>query len=253
MIVERVACRPPGPEDPGGWPFGLPAVAHVRKEGLAFSAPVTFLVGENGSGKSTIVEAIAEAFGLDARGGRAGRKYGNDRPKTTLGEHLQLDLTAAGARLAGGSRRRRRGFFLRAETAFGLLEVVTGLPGYWSENVMEMSHGEGFLTVLDTMFADPGLYLMDEPEAALSFTSCLRLVALMDQLAGAGGQVVCATHSPLLTALPGAQILELGDHGVRDTSWDDLQLVDHWRRYLAGPAAYLRHVLDRSAIAEHDQ
>lgn len=95
------------------------------------------------------------------------------------------------------------------------------------------------------MFNEPGLYLLDEPEAALSFSSCLSLVALLDRLGRAGGQVVCATHSPVLTALPGARILELGDHGIRTVDdWADLQLVDHWRRYLNDPNQYLRRVLD---------
>ncbi|GLW98560.1 AAA family ATPase [Microtetraspora sp. NBRC 16547] len=105
------------------------------------------------------------------------------------------------------------------------------------------AHGEGFFTVLDRMVAGPGLYLMDEPEAALSFTSCLRLIGLMDRVARDGGQIVCATHSPILASLPGAQILELDDDGIRIAEWENLQVVDHWRRYLAKPDFYLRHVL----------
>jgi predicted ATPase len=93
------------------------------------------------------------------------------------------------------------------------------------------------------MFTEPGLYLLDEPEAALSFTSCLRLVTLMDSLAKAGGQTFCATHSPLLTALPGAEILELGDHGIAAVDWNALQIVGHWRRYLAKPDSYLRRLI----------
>lgn len=243
MLVERIACKTPTPEEGQAWPFALAPVAQLAREGIELTAPVTFLVGENGSGKSTLVEAIAEAHGLDARGGRAGRKYGNDRPKTPLGERLRLDYTSVGARMAAGPRRGKRGYFLRAETAFGLMYAVTGLPGYWQDDVTTMSHGEGFLTVLDAMFANTGLYLMDEPEAALSFSSCLRLVALMRRLAGGGGQVICATHSPLLTALPGAQILEMGEHGIRDVAWQELALVEHWRRYLTDPHGYLRHLL----------
>jgi predicted ATPase len=85
---------------------------------------------------------------------------------------------------------------------------------------------------------------MDEPEAALSFTSCLELLGHIDQLVKNGGQVICATHSPLLTALPGADIIEVGEHGLRRTTWDELALVDHWRRYLADPHSYLRRLLD---------
>lgn len=239
MIVERLTCDLPPGDAASQWPFSLAPARQLALDGMPFRAQVTFLVGENGSGKSTIVEALGEGYGLDARGGRAGRKYGNDRPKTTLGERVRLELSAARQKQHG---RRRRGYFLRAETAFGFMEVVSGLPGYWPDDVTRMSHGEGFLTVLDAMFRDPGLYIMDEPEAALSFTSCLRLVALMGRLAETGAQVVCATHSPLLCALPGAVVLELGDHGFREVRWDDLEIVDHWRRYLDNPHVYLRHL-----------
>ncbi|TYB47287.1 AAA family ATPase [Nonomuraea sp. PA05] len=94
------------------------------------------------------------------------------------------------------------------------------------------------------MPAGPGLYLLDEPEAALSFQSCLRLAGLLHQVVREGGQIICATHSPILSALPGAQIVELGEDGIRSTEWDELQVVDHWRRFLAKPDFYLRHVLE---------
>jgi predicted ATPase len=211
---------------------------------MRLTRPVTFLVGENGSGKSTLVEAIAEAFGLDARGGRAGRKYGNDREKTPLGQVLRLGLTREGLKMRGGARARRKGYFLRAETTFGFAEVVGGLPGYWEEDLSQVSHGEGFLVIFQSMFREPGLYLMDEPEAALSFTSCLRLIALMHELGRSGAQVICATHSPILASTPDADIVEVGDFGFRHAQWGDLAIVDHWRRYLGEPAAYLRHFTD---------
>lgn len=231
MIAQR-AYAPDGllggePIDRTQWPYTVPCVAEIVESGLTFNRPVTFLVGENGSGKSTVVEAIAEAYGLDAHGGRAGRKYTNARPKTPLGEQLKLDLTVEGARMKGGNRRKQRGYFLRAETAFGFMQAVNGLPGYWSEDVTSLSHGEGFLTVFDDMFREPGLYIMDEPESALSFTSCLRLVDVVHQLGQSGGQVVCATHSPVLAAVPDADIIEVGEHGLRRTAWKDLALVDH--------------------------
>ncbi len=95
-----------------------------------------------------------------------------------------------------------------------------------------MSHGEGFLMAIREKFRRPGLYVLDEPEAALSFSSCLELLAVLHALGRGGAQVVCATHSPLLTALPGAEIVEVGEHGMRSVEWDELALVDHWRRYL---------------------
>jgi predicted ATPase len=226
------------------WPYTVPAVTDLAEQGLAFTKPVTFLVGENGSGKSTVAEALAEAFGLDSYGGKAGTKYASTRPISELGGALKLVTTVDGQRMMSGPRKARSGFFLRAETAMGLLSTLSGVPGYWSENTDEMSHGEGFLTVFAAMFTEPGLYVLDEPEAALSFTSCLRLVALMHQLGERGAQVICATHSPILAATPGADILELGDHGIRRTRWDQLDVVTNWRRYLDNPDLYLRHITD---------
>ena len=243
LYVPEQTLGDDGPLDRSVWPYTVPCVADLVDDGLTFSQSVTFFVGENGSGKSTLIEAIAEAYGLDARGGRAGRKYTNDRPKTPLGERLRLDLTADGARMLSGGRRKRKGYFLRAETAFGFMEAVSGMFGYWEEDTTVMSHGEGFLTVFANMFKEPGLYVMDEPEAALSFTSCLRLVKLMHDLGESGAQVVCATHSPLLAATPDADIVEIGDHGIRRTKWDELEVVDHWRRYLDNPDSYLRHLI----------
>ncbi|MFD2420542.1 AAA family ATPase [Amycolatopsis pigmentata] len=243
MLVRR-AHVPDGlrPESMDSWPYTVPCVRELIEHGLEFTAPVTFLVGENGSGKSTVIEAIAEAFKLDAYGGRAGRKYAGGRPKTPLGETLRLETTAAGARMRAGPRGKRKGFFLRAETAFGLMNAVSGMHGYWEADTKAMSHGEGFLTVFTEMFREPGLYLMDEPEAALSFTSSLRLVALMQDLGKSGAQIICATHSPVLTSTPGADIIEIGEHGTHRTKWDQLALVTLWRRYLADPAAFLRHL-----------
>lgn len=127
------------------WPYIVPSVAEVVEHGLTFTHPVTFLVGDNGSGKSTLVEAIAEGFNLDARGGRAARKAGNPANlRTPLGEVLRLDLTARGSRMMGGPRQKKKGFFLRAETAFSMTENLGGVPGYWEDNTAEMSHGEGF-------------------------------------------------------------------------------------------------------------
>ncbi|SHF02735.1 Predicted ATPase [Seinonella peptonophila] len=246
MILQEISCSIKETKK-NQWLFQIPAVNQLIKEGLRFQKPITFFVGENGSGKSTIVEAVAESYGLDAHGGRGGRKYVNDRPKTPLGACLKLK----GIHLSHYLKH-RKGYFLRAETAFGYMSFVSGMPGYWKENIQEMSHGEGFLTVLETMFHEPGLYLLDEPEAALSFQSCLRLITLFQQIIKSGGQVICATHSPLLTAFPNADIFELNDGGVNKVTWQDLALVDHWRRFLDNPSTYFTHLLSTAEEDGHD-
>ncbi|MYX14551.1 AAA family ATPase [Streptomyces sp. SID8374] len=234
MIVERAYAHVDAPA-PGEWPWSVPCVRQFLAEGLRFRAPVTFLVGENGSGKSTLVEALAEGFGLDSYGGSLDWKYATSRGKSLLGERVRFDAAPRGRRMVG-SRSARKGFFLRAETALDALERENLGPD-------ALSHGEGFLAAFREKFVVPGLYVMDEPEAALSFGSCLELLGHIDQLVKAGGQVVCATHSPLLTALPGADIVQVGEGGMERVRWAELALVDHWRRYLADPQAYLRHIV----------
>jgi predicted ATPase len=102
---------------------------------------------------------------------------------------------------------------------------------------------ESFLEMLRTRVNQPGFYLMDEPDAPLSFTACLGLAALLHDLAQAGSQAIVATHSPIVASVPGASILELGDWGIRAARWKELDLVSHWRRFLSDPASYYRHLL----------
>ena len=219
----------------GAWPMTVPAVSQLVAEGLELAKGVTFLVGENGSGKSTIVEAIAMAYGLSREGGSQLADHRTRSTESPLGEgiHLQRGVGAA-----------RWGFFLRAETMHGFFTYLEENPGAREPAFHEMSHGESFLAVLSSRFDSPGFYCLDEPEAALSFSSTLALMATLQRIAHDKGQVLCATHSPVLAALPGATILEAGPWGLRRTTWEELELVQHWKAYLDAPGRYLRHVLD---------
>lgn len=235
--VRRVVGTEDAPTTGRDWPASIPAVAQLLTAGLDLPAGVTFLVGENGSGKSTLVEGVAGAYGLDLEGGTTQSRHTTRSSESPL--HTWLQLT----RGAGASR---WGFFLRAESMHSYYTFIEGLPrGPRPAPVYhEMSHGESFLALVETHLNDPGLYCLDEPEAALSFTSVLGLMGALDDLARAGSQVLCATHSPVLCALPGATILEVGDWGYRPSAWEDLVLVQNWRSYLTDPQRYLRHVLD---------
>jgi len=102
------------------------------------------------------------------------------------------------------------------------------------------------LQILRTRVNQTGFYLMDEPDAPLSFVSCLSLLALLHDLGQAGAQVTVATHSPIIAAVPGARLLELGDWGIRPALWQDLELVTEWREFLQEPRSFLRHLLDDS-------
>jgi predicted ATPase len=230
--VRRVL--PNGYGEPSRWPGTVPAVAQILADGLDLPAGVTLLVGENGSGKSTIVEAVAMAFGLSAEGGSVGARHSTRQSESDLWRWIRLERSAGAPRW---------GFFLRAETMHGFYSYLEAHPGGHDPDFHELSHGESFLEILCTRFDSPGLYCLDEPEAALSFSSQLALVATMHELAQGGAQLLCATHSPLLAALPGARILEVGPWGIRTAAYEDLDLVTHWKAYLAEPMRYLRHVL----------
>ena len=234
-IVRRVVAGEHAPRDRDEWPASIPAVAALLDDGLDLAAGVTLLVGENGSGKSTIVEAVAAAFGLSPEGGSVHARHSTRESESPLSDWIRLE------RSPGASR---WGFFLRAETMHGFYTYLEDHASDRDPVFHEMSHGESFLEILRTRFDSPGLYCLDEPEAALSFSAQIALVGTLHDLAASGAQVLCATHSPLLAALPGAQILEVGPWGMRRTSYNDLELVAHWRRYLDSPMRYLRHVID---------
>jgi predicted ATPase len=244
-VVFILGARVPDSSGLPQWLVSIPALRPlVDGAGLRFTAPVTFLVGENGSGKSTLLEAIAEQAGLDARGGRGAIGGGNrDLPKSPLGEAMALDYSYAGSRMRRAPRVRRHSFFFRAETSLEMNERFKQVRGYWDQDVEDRSHGEGFFDILDTMLTKPGLYLFDEPESPMSFTSCLRLLAKLGELAAAGSQIICATHSPVLAALPGAQLIELTPAGPVDTAWEELAAVTNLRAFLERPQNYLNRLL----------
>lgn len=234
--VVAVRPAPDAPRSAAGWPLSIPAVAQVMSQGIEFGGGVTFLVGENGSGKSTVLEGIALAYGFSPEGGSNQAMHSTRRSESPLSEWLLVQR---------GIGAPRWGFFLRAETMHSFYTYLEDNPGAGGDPTFhEMSHGESFLAILDTRFTRPGFYCLDEPEAALSFSSTLTLMATLQRIADSGGQVLCATHSPVLASLPGARILELGEWGMREAAWDDLELVRHLRSYLDAPTRYLRHLLE---------
>jgi predicted ATPase len=234
VLIEGVQVKPALVEE-GVWPWTVPAVAEIAAHGVRLTSSIVVLMGANGSGKSTLLEAIAEGYGLDVRGGHGGRKYASTLEKSPLGEAIMLDRTVVGSAM---TRRGAKGFYLRAETAFGMLEYMTGagMPGYGDKPSWEVSHGESYLQAILGRFSGPGLYLLDEAEGPLSFESTLQLLyRLQDVAAERATQVIYATHSPMVAALPGAQILEMTEQGVAERQWAELESVALWKRFLGRP------------------
>lgn len=222
--------------DADGWYYGVPAIDQLRREGWEVPAGVTFLVGENGSGKSTLAEAVAHAW--QWRVGSQAPYWGPGPTDDVAGLHRCLRLDTLAPIPTGG-------FFLRAEAMHGYFAGIGAehLRAYGGTPLHGYSHGESFLAVLRARANERGFYVFDEPEAALSFRSCLALLALLDVLRSEGSQVVVATHSPLLLALPDAAVFELGEWGWRRSGYDDLDLVRDWRSFLDAPQRHLRHLL----------
>jgi predicted ATPase len=236
-LLRSVRLDPRRVPDPPGFPFELPAVAALE-EGLAFHPQVTCLVGENGSGKSTIVEAIAAKLDLDAEGGDTQLTFVTREAESPLHEALVLTR---------GARRPAMRYFLRAESFYNVARDIDALGGerlaaHGGRELHRMSHGESFLTLALERWVPDGVYILDEPEAALSPQGCLSLLRRIRELALDGAQFVLATHSPILMAYPDGFIYELGDRGVSRVAYED---TDHYRitrSFLENPQGFLHHL-----------
>ncbi|MEU4564805.1 AAA family ATPase [Actinoplanes sp. NPDC023936] len=224
----------------GGYPFDLPVVRGLREHGeLRFRRPVTLLAGDNGSGKSTLIEAMAVASGFNPEGGTTAFTFATRPSESALGEYLTL------SRVAG--RKPRTGFFLRAESFYNVATEIDqlGVGGsYGGVSLHERSHGESFLDLAVHRFGPGGLYLLDEPEAALSVNGCLALLVRIAELVEQGSQFVIATHSPVLLACPQATIYEIGAGGrIDEVDYDQAEAVALTRTFLADPQRMLRRLL----------
>ncbi len=241
--LERFDWAPREGVDPQQWPFAIPAVRQLIAEG-GFEVPagVTILVGENGSGKSTLIEAFAAVY--PRRGAESSSLIPVTGPACLPEDSpLRWHLKAKTHRLAAPG-----GFFLRAEAMHGYLSDIDASPAerraWGGQRLHQRSHGESFLEVLRHRFADRGVYFLDEPESALSFQSSLALLVILDALRQEGSQVVMATHSPVLAALPGATLIEVGPWGMRQARWEELELVQSWQGFLGSPERWLRHLME---------
>jgi predicted ATPase len=247
-MAKRRDIRRPGPgpyllgfegEPPGEeFPFSVPAMRDLAA--LDLDAPITLLAGDNGTGKSTLVETIAQAVGFAPEGGeyeRAGELP--PVPRAVHGVEPRMHRW----------NKPRNGYFLRAESFFNVAAFVDeggefspDVSLYGGVKLHEQSHGESFLALATHRFGGEGLYVLDEPEAALSVTGCLAVLGAIVRAAEAGAQFIVATHSPVLLACPGARIYELDEDGFRECAYDDLDAVRLTRGFLDDPERYLRYI-----------
>lgn len=223
----------------------LPAVNWLKEHRLMLDTPVTFLVGENGSGKSTLLEAIAVSCGFNAEGGTRNFTFSTRATHSELGEYITV------------AKRRypRDGFFLRAESFYNVATNIDEMDeepsfsprlidSYGGVSLHSQSHGESFLALVQNRFGGEGLYLLDEPEAALSPTRQLTLLGEMHQLVERDSQFIIATHSPILMAYPGARIYELSENGIASVEYRETEHYQLTRRFLENPERMLRYLLE---------
>jgi predicted ATPase len=221
------------------YPFSLPAVRHL--DVLKLHPCVTYVIGENGSGKSTLLEAIAVACGFNAEGGTKNFRFGTRASHSSLHEYL---------RVAKGIRRPRDGFFLRAESFFNVATEIEKLDSepapappiidsYGGKSLHEQSHGESFLALMMNRFGGSGLYILDEPEAALSPQRQLTALARIHQLVHEDSQFIIATHSPILMAYPEAHIYACSSEGIKLVDYYDTEHYQVMRNFVANPKRML--------------
>jgi predicted ATPase len=229
------------------FPFNIPAVQNFGE--IEFHPAVTFLIGENGSGKSTIIESIAIRLSFEEIGGAAvisGNRNLFDLRARDGGLHDALRLRSNSSRVPADR------FFMRAETVFDLAnkydalerEYPRGYPRSGGKSLHARSHGEAFLAIVRHRMVEESLIIMDEPEAALSPTRQLTLIKEIDWLVRSGCQLLIATHSPILMAYPDSQIFHLDETGIHPVEYQETEHYDLTKRFLNHPEAYLRHLVE---------
>lgn len=222
-----------------GHPFDVPAIASMvaKRSVLRFDRGMTVFVGDNGSGKSTLLEAVAVHQGLNAEGGARGMQFDTtERSVSSLHRHLRVNRTA---------RQPRDAFFLRAESYFNVATAIDnyGTGEHYGGSPHQRSHGESFIDLVVHRFAPNSLFLLDEPEAALSVHGQLQLLVRIHDLIDQGCQFIVATHSPLLMAYPDATIYEFGADGPTSTTWSQINTVHITTDFLNDPTGFLAELL----------
>lgn len=228
---------------PGRYPFNIPAFSQGID--LAFRTNVTFFVGENGSGKSTLLEALAECCGFNPEGGNRDHQREALSERSELAQALRLSWLPKVA----------EGFFMRAESFYNFatyIDQVSNLRAYGGKSLHAQSHGESFLSLFANRF-EHGIYILDEPEAALSPQRQLAFLGIIHQLeAHAHAQFLISTHSPIILSYPGAVLLSLDGHSISEVAYRETEHYAFTRDFLNAPERYFRHLFQAGRDEEGD-
>lgn len=222
---------------PTEYPFNLPVIKNLSK--LTFHSEVTFLIGENGAGKSTLLEAIAIAMGFNAEGGSKNFNFKTKETHSELHEYIKVTK---------GLNLPKDGYFLRAETFYNVATEVDNLEYdkssiYGGKSLHKQSHGESFISLIGNRFRGNGLYILDEPEAALSPFNQLKLLSLIQKLVNRNSQFIIATHSPIILGYPNAEIYTIEKEGINKVNYEDTTIYQLNKQFLNNRKSILDELL----------
>lgn len=214
----------------------LPVVSNL--DSLALSSNVTFFVGENGSGKSTLLEAIAVNSGFNAEGGTKNFNFSSMETHSDLYKYITVVKSV---------KRPKDGFFLRAESFYNVateIERLDAIDSYGGTSLHKMSHGESFITLMTSRFGGNGLYILDEPEAALSPLKQMSMLTVINELVKQNSQFIIATHSPILMAYPDADIFVIDENGIMKTPYKKTDNYVITRKFLENPEKMIHYLFE---------
>ncbi|MHC8944331.1 AAA family ATPase [Advenella incenata] len=237
QFLQHLVFRRETVESHNEYPYNLPAVKSLNR--LVFHPKITYFVGENGSGKSTLLEAIAIANGFNPEGGTKNFNFNTRKSHSSLADHI---------RIAKGLPP-RTGFFLRAESFFNVATEIENLnvgEYYGGKSLHEQSHGESFMTLLTERFGAKGLYILDEPESALSPQRQLAALFRIHDLIQQGSQFLIATHSPILLAYPDSTIYQFSAEGIDTVSYQDTDTFQIMKAFINNPEKMLQ-IMDENS------
>ena len=228
----------------------LPMVCSLQEMGgLSFQKRVTFIVGENGVGKSTLIEGLAVAMGFNPEGGTVNFNFATNNSHSDLHAYLTVSR---------GYKRHRDGFFLRAESFYNVASNIDEMDAesftipkvisnYGGVSLHKQSHGESFMALVENRFRGNGLYILDEPEAALSPMRLMRLMVCMQELVKKDSQFIISTHSPILMTFPNAEVLEITETGINPVNYKDTEHYIVTKRFMDAPEKIIENLLGESS------